>query len=162
MTPVLVAGVGNIFLGDDGFGVEVVQRLLQRAQPPGIRVVDIGIRAFDLARALEQCRAALIIDTTKRGNAPGTLYVLEPDTIPSNAEASVDGHGMTPNSILASLAPNERPRVIRILGCEPETFGDDGEGQLGLSDSVRSAVDEAVQMAERVSLELLRAVDGHA
>jgi hydrogenase maturation protease len=77
---ILVAGVGNIFLGDDAFGVEVVQRLSQRPQPAGVRLTDFGIRSFDLAYALmDGYDATLLIDALPRGQPPGTLYVLEPD-----------------------------------------------------------------------------------
>ena len=77
---VLVAGIGNIFLGDDGFGVEVVQRLAARPQPDGVRVTDFGIRGFDLAFALlDEPEATILIDAMPRGQAPGTVYVLEPD-----------------------------------------------------------------------------------
>ena len=81
MTRLLVAGIGNIFLGDDAFGVEVAQRLMKRPQSDGVRVVDFGIRSFDLALALERCDAAILVDATARGGAPGTLYVLEPDPV---------------------------------------------------------------------------------
>ena len=75
---VLVAGIGNVFLGDDGFGVAVAQRMLERGAPAGVRVLDAGIRGFDLACALlEGWDAAILIDAVQRGGPPGTLYVLE-------------------------------------------------------------------------------------
>src|SRR2546428_8240900 len=78
----LVAGVGNIFLGDDAFGVEVAQRLLRRPQPEGVRVVDFGIRGLDLTYALlDGCDVAVLIDAVPRGQPPGTLYVIEPDPV---------------------------------------------------------------------------------
>src|SRR5947209_2000127 len=81
---ILVAGVGNIFLGDDAFGVEVAQRLLRRSLPEGVRVVDFGIRGFDLAYALmrddlAEGGTAILVDALPRGEPPGTLYVIEPD-----------------------------------------------------------------------------------
>ena len=77
---ILVAGIGNIFLGDDGFGVEVVQRLAKRAWPVGVQVVDFGIRGYDLALALTQDYAwAILVDAMPRGGVPGTLYVIDPE-----------------------------------------------------------------------------------
>jgi len=76
---ILIAGVGNIFLGDDAFGVEVVQQMAGRTFPPGVRIVDFGIRGLDLTYALlEDYDAAIIVDALPRGQAPGTLYVVEP------------------------------------------------------------------------------------
>src|SRR5439155_26353965 len=78
---ILVAGIGNIFLGDDAFGVEVVQRLAQRPQPEGVRVVDFGIRGLDLVYALlDGCEAMILVDATPRGGQAGTLYVIEPES----------------------------------------------------------------------------------
>ncbi len=101
---VLVAGIGNIFLGDDGFGVEVAQQLAARPQPDGVRVTDFGIRGFDLAFALlDEPEATILIDAMPRGEAPGTVYVLEPDldaetgeSVVDHAEGSFQGHAMTP------------------------------------------------------------------
>src|SRR6266853_193590 len=77
---VLIAGVGNIFLGDDAFGVEVAQRLARRPLPEGVRVVDFGIRGLDLAYALlDRYEAVVLVDAAPRGGAPGTIYVLEPE-----------------------------------------------------------------------------------
>jgi hydrogenase maturation protease len=161
---VLVAGIGNVFLGDDAFGVEVVAELQGRALPPGVRVVDLGIRAFDLAMALERCEAAILVDATARGGAPGTLYVLapEPPALPEparDAEAGLSPHGLTPDAILRRLGsapPDARPAIVRIVGCEPETFGDDdGDAPAGLSGPVRAAVHEAVAVVERLVREIL-------
>ena len=96
-----VAGIGNIFLGDDAFGVEVVQRLARRELPPQVRVVDFGIRGLDLAFALmEDYDAIILIDAVPRGEPPGTLYTIEPDLnaldATSLAEVSVELHGMNP------------------------------------------------------------------
>ena len=76
---ILIAGIGNIFLGDDGFGVEVAQRMTRRELPQGVDVVDFGIRGLDLSYALldDGYRAAILVDTAKQGDAPGTLYVIE-------------------------------------------------------------------------------------
>src|SRR3954462_334859 len=85
----LIAGVGNIFLGDDAFGVEVVQRLARRPLPEGIRVVDFGIRGLDLAYALlDGYEATILVDALPRGGPPGTLYVLEPELEASSSRAA--------------------------------------------------------------------------
>jgi hydrogenase maturation protease len=143
---VLVAGVGNIFLGDDAFGVEVVERLRGRVMPPGVRVVDFGIRGFDLAMALERCDAAILVDAAARGGAPGTIYVIEPDP-GGDGEATLPPHGLTLDEVLRRLAPGARPATLRLVGCEPESLGD---GEEGLSAPVRAAVDEAVVVVERL------------
>jgi hydrogenase maturation protease len=154
---VLVAGLGNVFLGDDAFGVEVAQRLQGRAWPPGVRVVDFGIRSFDLAIALEGCDAAILVDATARGGPPGTLYVLEPAP-GTEGDALPSPHTMTPDEVLRRLAPGARPRTVRVVGCEPLAFGDDdGEAPAGLSAPVSAAVSEAVVLVEGLVHELLRA-----
>src|ERR1700734_1751902 len=82
MTPprILIAGIGNIFLGDDAFGSEVARRLAARPMPDGVKVVDFGIRGFDLTYALlDGSDATILVDATPRGGPPGTLYVIEPD-----------------------------------------------------------------------------------
>jgi hydrogenase maturation protease len=157
---ILVAGIGNVFLGDDGFGVEVVQRLAGRSLPDGVRVVDYGIRGFDLAYALlDGPDATILIDAMPRGEAPGTIFVLEPDleavsgpaAEPDHASGSFQGHAMTPDSVLALVrALGGTPRNILIVGCEPETFGSEEEGQMGLSATVAAVVPEAVATVERL------------
>src|SRR3954452_5244184 len=94
---VLVAGLGNIFLGDDAFGVEVVQRLARRPQPDGVRLVDFGIRGLDLTYALlDSCDAVVLVDATPRGGLPGTLYVIEPQVegsaSPEPGDLMLDAH----------------------------------------------------------------------
>lgn len=80
MKAILVAGVGNIFNGDDAFGVEVVRRLAQRKLPDGVRAIDFGIRGIDLTYALLDGYGALVlVDTAQRGELPGTISIVEPD-----------------------------------------------------------------------------------
>jgi hydrogenase maturation protease len=141
----LVGGIGNVFLGDDGFGVEVARRLQSRPLPAGVEVVDFGIRGIDLAYALADCEAAILVDTVARGGAPGTLYVLEPEP---GAAGPIEMHSMTPDRVLGWIDPATAPRVLRVVGCEPSTFGVEGEGQDSLSAPVLAAVDEAVRMVE--------------
>ena len=159
---VLVAGVGNIFLGDDGFGVEVAQRLLRQALPAEVRVVDFGIRGLDLTYALlDGYEAVILVDAAPRGQAPGTLYVLEPDRITSpeseGAAPLVEAHGMTPEKVLR-LAAALGGRVRRLLldGCEPTPLDEADEMQTGLSEPVGRAVDEAVVLVEELVGRLLR------
>jgi hydrogenase maturation protease len=155
MTPprILVACIGNIFLGDDGFGVEVAKQLLTRKLPDDVCVVDFGIRGFDLAYALlDSYEVTIFVDATPRGEAPGTLYVIEPDLNEVNqgdAQAMmVETHGMNPMKVLsmARSMGGEFKRVL-LVGCEPATLGPE-EGQMGLSEPVQAAVSEAVQLLE--------------
>lgn len=144
--PVLVAGIGNIFLGDDGFGVEVVARLMGRALPEGVRVADFGIRGLDLAYALtDGCSAAILVDASPRGGLPGTVYILEigPEHVPAGP-AALETHGMDPLRVLRLAdALGGRPARVFVVACEPLTAGDDDGGALGLSAPVAAAVDEA-------------------
>jgi hydrogenase maturation protease len=152
---VLVAGIGNIFQSDDGFGSEVARRLL--AGPPlpeGVSVVDYGIRGVHLAyELLDGYDAAILVDATRQGDAPGTIYVIEPDvesieTDSGLAEAGiVDAHGMDPASVLALLhSLGGRVDRLLVVGCEP---ADVDEG-MGLSDAVAGAVDEACRVVRRL------------
>lgn len=145
---ILIAGVGNVLLGDDGFGVVVAQRLLQRRWPDDVVVRELGIRGFDLAFALAGVEAAIVVDACARGDAPGTLTVFEPglDGLASGPRASADAHSMTPARVLAFLEQLP-PRVV-VVGCEPATLGGE-DGQLGLSDVVAAVVDDAVVLVER-------------
>ena len=142
---ILVAGIGNIFLGDDAFGCEVAQRLAGRTAPENIRVVDYGIRGYDLAYALmDDYAVAILIDATPRGGQPGTLYTLEIDT-GAMKSASSDPHGMDPVHVLAMVgAMGGKPPRIYLVGCEPgET-----EERMGLSEPVQAALDGAVETVE--------------
>jgi hydrogenase maturation protease len=143
---VLVAGIGNVFLGDDGFGVEVAARLSSAPLPEGVRVLDAGIRARDLAYELVDGRyeTAILVDAVARGGAPGTVYVIEPDGESierATLTASVNGHAMNPESTLALVhALGGVPPRILIVGCEPASV----EEGMGLSQAVAAAVDEAI------------------
>jgi hydrogenase maturation protease len=150
---VLVAGVGNVLLRDDGFGVEVVRRLAREPLPEHVRVVDFGIRALHLAyELLEGYETLIIIDAMSRGEAPGTLFVLEPGPDAAHEHAggaALDPHGLDPGAVLRmALDLGARPRVVRVLGCEPADL-DDG---LGLSPVVEAAVTAAVHMARALAL----------
>jgi len=149
---ILVAGIGNIFLGDDAFGVEVLRRLSQRSLPEGVRAVDFGIRGVDLTYALlEPWDAVIFVDAASRGADPGTLYVLEPQ---AGGPPSIEAHSMDPARVL-SLARELGgiPRTLRVVGCEPAVI----EEGIGLSPEVAAAVDPAVARIEELVREL-----GHA
>jgi hydrogenase maturation protease len=151
-TPVLVAGIGNIFLGDDGFGVEVVRRLSLTQLPEGVRAVDFGIRGLDLAYALSDAPGpAILVDACPRGQAPGTLYVIEPEIdapLVGRAAPAVDPHGMDPAVVIrmAAAMGGDLTRLL-LVGCEPATLGPD-EGQLGLSEPVNAAAAKAVEVIQ--------------
>lgn len=149
---ILVAGIGNIFLGDDGFGCEVVRRLAIRQQLEGVRVVDFGIRGFDLAFALLDPPALTIfVDAVPRGGDPGTVYTIEPDLAALDADEAhlVDMHGMEPLRVLRTVkAMGGKIGRILLVGCEPLDFGDELEGRMGLSEPVAAGIDRAVEMVE--------------
>lgn len=159
---VLVAGVGNIFLGDDAFGVETVHELEHRVLPDGVTVKDFGIRGFDLAYALlEPWHTVIMVDAMPHGQRPGTLSLLEPDlgdfSDPNATGIDLNPHWMSPIQVLnlaASLGP-VHARVL-VLGCEPFDFGDELEGRIGLSPVVAATVENAVQMLEEIAIEALQ------
>jgi hydrogenase maturation protease len=154
---ILVAGIGNVFLGDDGFGVALAARLARRALPPGVDVVDFGIRGMDLALALQEgYDAAVLLDATPRGGAPGTLYVIEPRL--DDGAVGLDAHGMDPVKVLAlARAMGGSPPRTLVVGCEPGTrmTADDEEFVAALTEPVRAALDEAVALVDSVLAELI-------
>ncbi len=157
---ILVAGVGNIFMGDDAFGVEVARRLAECELPAAVRVVDFGIRGFDLACALQDgYETTILIDAHPRGDAPGTLYLVEPALsemgLDQAENTDIDAHGMDPVKILRLAASMGGPlKKILLVGCEPQTLGPE-EGLMGLSEPVRGSLTEAVKMVESVINKIL-------
>ncbi|HEY3740085.1 MAG TPA: hydrogenase maturation protease [Bryobacteraceae bacterium] len=152
---ILIACIGNIFLGDDGFGTEVARRMVLRAPlPEGVILRDFGIRSFDLTYALlEPWDLVILVDACSRGAAPGTLYVIEPE-MPAAEDTRLDAHSMSPASVLSAVrAQGGAPGKILLVGCEPADIGTDEEGKLGLSDPVMAAVDEAIAMIEHLVAE---------
>ncbi len=147
----LVAGVGNIFLGDDGFGVEVVRRMAGDTFPNGVKVADFGIRGVHLAyELLEDYQTTILVDATQRGGAPGTVYVIEPDLESIPAGVVMDAHSLDPATVFGMLrALGGSPQDVLVVGCEPATI-DDG---MGLSDVVERAVDEAVRIVRELVAE---------
>jgi hydrogenase maturation protease len=158
---ILVAGIGNIFQCDDGFGSEVARMLLAEPVPDGVKIVDYGIRGIHLAyELLDGYDAAILIDATTQGGDPGTIYVIEPDvdaieTENGLAEAGiVDAHGLDPASVLALLRSlGGRIDRLFVVGCEPA----DIEDGMGLTEPIAAAVDEACRVVrELVDQELSR------
>jgi hydrogenase maturation protease len=148
---ILVAGIGNIFLQDDGFGVEVAKRLADSELPEGVKVTDFGIRGVHLAYEMLDggYDATILIDAAPRGEAPGTVYLIEPDldNIDAQQSASMDAHSMDPQVVFATLKSlGGSPRRVLIVGCEPLVI-DDG---IGLSEPVGRAVEEAVRLVHSV------------
>ncbi|WP_035844480.1 hydrogenase maturation protease [Kitasatospora azatica] len=167
-TRTLVAGVGNILLGDDGFGVEVVRRLAPGQLPEHVEVVDIGVRGVHLAyQLLDGYHTLVLVDATARGGEPGTLYLIEaggPSALESSdvehsalepGDALLDGHRMTPDAVLALLGTlcagtgSVPPRRTLVVGCEPAGV----EEGIGLSEPVAAAVPEAVRLIHRLLAE---------
>ncbi len=153
---ILIAGVGNIFLGDDAFGVEVIRALANHPLPEGVTAVDYGIRGFDLAYALlDPWDAVVIVDALPRRGTPGTLYTLEPDLSSMGnsqpTETMINPHGMDPMRVLqlAFSLGIVRARVF-VVGCEPMDLGDELQGRMGLSDTVQASIEDAIQMINHV------------
>lgn len=164
---ILIAGVGNIFLGDDAFGVEVARTLLKRRLPEGVVVKDFGIRGFDLAYTLlDPWAAVILVDALPHGEPPGTLYVMEPELVhlgdPASSDMALNPHGMDPVRVLNHAASlGKISTQVFIIGCEPHDFGDEFEGRMGLSEPVQAAVEEAANMAEVLVERILTANSVH-
>jgi hydrogenase maturation protease len=148
---ILVACIGNIFLGDDAFGVEMAKRLSASALPHHVSVVDFGIRSYDLAYSLmQEWDLIILVDALPRGGRPGTLYILEPDaTDNERTSTTLDAHTMNPVSVLQMVrALGGTVRRLLVVGCEPECVEPNEDGNIGLSAPVNGALDEAVRMIE--------------
>lgn len=151
---VLIACIGNIFLGDDGFGCEVARLLMARPLPDEVRLVDFGIRSFDLAYALmDGYETTIFVDATPRGGDPGTIYVIEPDRKQIDAletgTTSFEPHGMNPLKVLSMVKTlGGTFKKIIVVGCEPMFTGEEGEGFMGLSEPVQASLEKAVEVVE--------------
>jgi hydrogenase maturation protease len=143
---VLVAGVGNVFLGDDGFGVALARRLAEEESPEGVAVGDYGISGMHLAYDLvESYERLILLDATTRGEEPGTVTVLEvdPDDPDFGGDALPDAHGMQPDAVLGLLGQlGGRLERLLVLGCEPASLCD----EMTLSPEVEAAVERAVPL----------------
>jgi hydrogenase maturation protease len=153
----LVAGVGNIFLSDDGFGVEVVARMAGRPVPDGVELVDFGIRGVHLAyQLLDGYDVLVLVDASPRGRTPGTVSLLEVDQseledrsadVADGGAPLVDAHGLEPGAILSMLGSlGGQVGKVLVVACEPESV----EEGLGLSRSVQAAIPQAITLVEQV------------
>jgi hydrogenase maturation protease len=153
MNSVMVAGIGNIFLADDGFGVEVARRLRAESMPAGVHVEDFGIRGMHLAfQLLDGYDTLIMIDADSRGEAPGTMFVIEPELGRDSDNLVTDAHGMNPEAVLSMLATlgGNVGRVL-VVGCEPAELRE----RIGLSDVVSLAIDSAVSVVRSLIQEAL-------
>lgn len=150
-TRILIACVGNIFLGDDAFGVEVAQRLSREQFQENVTVVEYGIRSYDLTYALMQpWDLVILVDAVSRGEKPGTVFAIEPDLsamTESAANMRFDAHSMNPVSVIQMVTAlgGQCPRMT-IIGCEPLSVEASADGQFGLSEPVRAGVEEAIRL----------------
>jgi hydrogenase maturation protease len=157
---ILIAGIGNIFLADDGFGVEVAGRLANHSFPSGVRVADFGIRGFDLAYALmDGYETTILVDAYPGEGRPGTLFVVEPDLQDLNSEGTPQGfiepHAMNPINVLRmAIGMGGQLKRVLVVGCVPATLGPE-EGQMGLSEPVAAGVDQAVKLIESLVTRIL-------
>ncbi len=154
-TRVLIAGIGNVFLGDDGFGVALANRLAASELFPGVEVADFGIRGMDLAWAMQEgYDAVILLDALPRGGEPGSLYLLEPEV--EAGGRPIDAHGMDPVTVLSLVhALGGTPPRTLVIGCEPGELPADGEEIApGLSEPVRTALEEGMRLVETALEEL--------
>lgn len=158
---ILVAGIGNVFHGDDAFGVVVAEQLLKKPMPGFVTVADFGIRSYDLAFAISDgYDAVILVDATTRGRAPGTVYLLTPQLDAVEAGQSVSaGHSMNPEAVLSMLeALGGFDGELYVVGCEPETLLS-LDGRIGLSPVVEAAVPGAIELVEVVIERMLTGDD---
>ena len=153
---ILIACIGNIFLGDDAFGCEVARCLAQRRLPEEIELRDFGIRSYDLAYALmDGYETTVFVDATPRGGTPGTVYVIEPDREEidriDDGEALFEPHGMNPMKVLSMVKTlgGDFNKIV-VVGCEPAYTGENDDGYMGLSEPVAAAVEKAADVVELV------------
>jgi hydrogenase maturation protease len=157
---IMIAGVGNMFMKDDGFGGAVIKKMLNKKYPEGVEIKDFGTGglklAYDLMRGYD---GLILIDASERGEKPGTLYVIEPDEgdIDPDLERGgpIDPHGADPATVLRFVKSiGSWPAKVLIVACEPETVDD---FEIGLSEPVRAAIDKAVEMVEDIIKEIYSA-----
>ncbi len=155
---VLIAGIGNIFHGDDAFGCEVAKQLVQMDWPDNVRVTDFGIRSYDLAYAIMVgYDLTILVDATQQGDAPGTVFLIEPDLAELDVleGAVVNSHSLNPLLVLQLVRSlgGDLNRLL-VVGCEPEEL-EPKKGQLGLSAVVRAAIPKAITMIQTLVADLL-------
>jgi hydrogenase maturation protease len=155
---ILIAGVGNIFLGDDAFGCEVVRELSNKHWPSDVRVTDFGIRSCDLAFALaDKYETVILVDATPQGEPPGTVYLIEPDLAQLKQFESLpaDPHSLDPVRVLQMAGKTgEGPKRLYLVGCEPGSL--ESDNCFGLTAVVKAAVPKAVGMIESIVGNILK------
>ncbi len=157
---ILVAGIGNAWLRDDGFGGEVARLLGERELPAGVHVMDFGSGGLDLAyEVMRGYDALILIDVSRQGERPGTLYVMEADAADVDAEIEdgqmLDPHGMDPQTVLRFVKyVGGWPGRVFVVACEPEVVEDVG---FGLSEPVSAALERAADVVLETVAEISRA-----
>jgi hydrogenase maturation protease len=155
---ILIAGIGNIFFGDDAFGSEVARRLARRSLPDSVRVVDFGIRGLDLTYALlDPYEEVILVDAVPRGGPLGTVYVLEPELCqPGVTGAVVEPHSMDPVKVLRMARElGSTIESILLVGCEPRPLASDDDMEMEMSEPVQAAVEEAITLIESLVTKIL-------
>ena len=154
---ILVAGVGNVFLRDDAFGVEVVKLLAERPQPPGVQIKDYGIRGVHLVyELLDGYDLFVLVDAAPRGEVPGTVSVLEVELPSPAAQPVIDAHSLTPDAIFGLLSSlGGHPGRNLVVACEPAEV----DAGMGLTDPVREALPHAVRAVEEILAQALAETD---
>jgi len=152
---ILIAGVGNVLRGDDGFGVHAARALASKTLPSGVRVAELGISGLALVHEiLDGCDACIIVDAVRRGGQPGTLYVLRPREFgpPTALQQEIDLHTTEPGRALAlAKAWGARPKQVYVVACEPQQTEELSEQ---LSDAVEAAVQPTITAVFRLVEEL--------
>ena len=155
---ILVAGVGNIFMGDDAFGSEVARRLIDERLPAEVQVTDFGIRSYDLAYALmDGYDVTILIDATSQKQPPGTVYLIQPDLsqLDQLDGMMADAHSMNPVNVLRMLRTlGNSPGKLYLIGCEPAIL-DVEDGRMGLSEAVEAAIPQAIELIKSLVNDLL-------
>jgi hydrogenase maturation protease len=154
---VLIAGIGNIFFGDDAFGVEVARRLAQHPFPDTVRVVDFGIRGLDLTYALlDPYQTVILLDAVPRGGKVGTVYVLELEMNQiGGSGAMAEPHSMDPVKVLRMARELGSPvQRLLLVGCEPQPMAED-DMQMEMSEPVQAAVEEAISVVDSLVTQIL-------
>ena len=155
---ILVAGIGNIFFGDDAFGCEVAKELMKRSLPEGVCITDFGIRSYDLAYAMmDDYDATILIDASPRGEPPGTLYLIKPEMekLDEVSDEVLDAHSMNPVRVLQlARSLGGQPRNLYVVGCEPAVL-ESADGRMGLSEKVQAAVEPGINMVEELIHDLI-------
>jgi hydrogenase maturation protease len=158
---ILVAGIGNIFLGDDAFGSEVARRLTAERLPPEVRVIDFGIRAYDLAYTImDGYDITILVDITAQGQVPGTVYLIEPDLnqLDQLDTNLADAHSMSPARVLQMLRRlGSSPGKLYLVGCEPAILEAEDD-QIGMSETVEKAVPQAIEWIKTLVNDLLKEI----